>query len=96
MYSFDEGEPDPDLKRFSIEHDRAYVWPTLREARKANPDLFLFSSPWSPPGWMKPNGSMLGGSMRKAALRQLRAVFREIPAGLCCRRRPHPGSYFPE
>ena len=37
----------------------------LREARKANPDLFLFSSPWSPPGWMKPNNSMLGGAMRK-------------------------------
>jgi len=65
VFSFDEGEPDPDLKRFSIEHDRAYVLPTLREARKINPDLFLFSSPWSPPGWMKPNGSMLGGSMRK-------------------------------
>jgi glucosylceramidase len=37
----------------------------LRDARKLNPELFLFSSPWSPPGWMKPNGSMLGGAMRK-------------------------------
>jgi len=65
VYSFDEGEPDADLKRFSIEHDRAYLLPALRDARKENPDLFLFSSPWSPPGWMKANGSMLGGSMRK-------------------------------
>ena len=65
LYSFDEGEPDPDLKRFSIDHDRAYLLPTLRQARQVNPDLFLFSSPWSPPGWMKANGSMLGGSMRK-------------------------------
>jgi glucosylceramidase len=65
IYSFDEGDPDPDLKRFSIEHDRAYLLPALRDARKINPDLFLFSSPWSPPGWMKANGSMLGGSMRK-------------------------------
>ena len=65
MYSFDEGEPDPDLKRFSIDHDRAYLLPSLRQARKVNPELFLFSSPWSPPGWMKANGSMLGGSMRK-------------------------------
>lgn len=65
VYSFDEGEPDPDLKRFSIDHDRKYLLPMLQQARKANPDLFLFSSPWSPPGWMKPNGSMLGGSMRK-------------------------------
>jgi glucosylceramidase len=65
MYSYDEGDPDPDLKRFSLEHDRQYILPMLREARKANPELFLFSSPWSPPGWMKANGSMLGGSMRR-------------------------------
>jgi glucosylceramidase len=64
-YSFDDGaEPDPELKRFSIEHDRAYILPSLRAARELNPDLFLFSSPWSPPGWMKAGGSMLGGSMR--------------------------------
>jgi glucosylceramidase len=64
VYSFDEGDPDPDLKRFSIDHDREYILPILRQARQTNPDLFLFSSPWSPPGWMKFNGSMLGGSMR--------------------------------
>jgi glucosylceramidase len=64
LYSFDEGEPDPDLTRFSIEHDREYILPVLRQARRANPDLFIFSSPWSPPGWMKFNGTMLGGSMR--------------------------------
>jgi glucosylceramidase len=66
IYSFDESpQPDPELKRFDLEHDRAYILPTLRAAREQNPDLFLFSSPWSPPGWMKANGSMLGGSMRK-------------------------------
>ena len=65
VFSYDEGEPDPEMKRFSIAHDQPYVLPMLREARKANPDLFLFSSPWSPPGWMKAGGSMLGGSMRQ-------------------------------
>ena len=65
VYSYDEGEPDPELKRFSIEQDRQYILPMLREARKANPEIFLFSSPWSPPGWMKSGGSMLGGSMRR-------------------------------
>jgi glucosylceramidase len=65
VYSYCDGEADPELKRFSIEHDRAYILPILLEARKVNPDLFLFSSPWSPPGWMKANGSMLGGSMRR-------------------------------
>jgi glucosylceramidase len=66
VYSFDDSpEPDPELKRFSIEHDRAYILPALRASREVNPELFLFSSPWSPPGWMKAGGSMLGGSMRK-------------------------------
>lgn len=69
LYGFDEGEPDPELKRFSIDHDRPYFLPALRQARQANPDLFLFSSPWSPPGWMKAGGSMLGGSMRKKYFR---------------------------
>lgn len=64
-YSFDDSsEPDPDLKKFSIAHDREYILPTLRDARKVNPELFLFSSPWSPPGWMKSGGSLLGGAMR--------------------------------
>lgn len=83
LYSFDEGEPDPDLKRFSIEHDRGYLIPTLRQARKVNSELFLFSSPWSPPGWMKANGSMLGGSMRKkyfASYAQYLAKFLEAYA----------------
>jgi glucosylceramidase len=69
LYSFDEGDPDPELKRFSIEHDREYILPVLKQAREANPDLFLFSSPWSPPGWMKFNGTMLGGSMRRHYLK---------------------------
>ncbi|MBV8672336.1 MAG: hypothetical protein JOZ33_02790 [Acidobacteriaceae bacterium] len=65
-YSYDESPvPDPDLTHFSIEHDRTYILPLLRQARQVNPDLFYFSSPWSPPGWMKAGGSLLGGSMRK-------------------------------
>src|SRR5258705_333997 len=63
-YSYDDGAADPDLKRFSIERDRDYVLPTLRAALSANPHLFLFGSPWSPPGWMKYSNSMLGGNIR--------------------------------
>jgi glucosylceramidase len=65
MYSFDEGVPDPELRRFSIDHDREYILPMLKLGRSVNPDLFLLATPWSPPGWMKAGGSMLGGSMRK-------------------------------
>ncbi|NYF91538.1 glycoside hydrolase family 30 beta sandwich domain-containing protein [Tunturiibacter empetritectus] len=64
-YSFDDSAtPDPTLSKFSIEHDQAYILPTLREALAVNPELFLFSTPWSPPAWMKSNHSMLGGNMR--------------------------------
>jgi glucosylceramidase len=65
-YSYDDTDsPDPELTHFSIEHDRKYILPMLKEARQTNPELFYFSSPWSPPGWMKVGNSLLGGSMRK-------------------------------
>jgi len=68
-YNFDESlDPDPDLTKFTIEHDRSYILPALRSAKEMNPEMFLFSTPWSPPGWMKANNSMLGGSMRKKYL----------------------------
>jgi glucosylceramidase len=63
-YNYDDTPGDEDMQHFSIDHDRAYIIPELLAARKANPELFLFSSPWSPPGWMKTSGSMLGGWMR--------------------------------
>jgi glucosylceramidase len=65
-YSYDDSSvPDPELKHFSIAHDRAYILPTLSQAQALNPEMFFFAAPWSPPGWMKANGSLLGGSMRK-------------------------------
>jgi glucosylceramidase len=69
VYSYDDGEDDdPQLTRFTIDHDKAYILPILRDARKINPETFLFSSPWSPPPWMKFNRSMLGGTIRKSSL----------------------------
>ena len=52
---------DVSLKTFSIEREREYVLPMIRAARKANPDLWLFASPWSPPAWMKDNNNMIQG-----------------------------------
>lgn len=63
-YTYDESaEPDPELAHFSIDHDRAYILPTLREVQEVNRDVFYFSSPWSPPAWMKAGKSLEGGSM---------------------------------
>ena len=66
-YSYDDlasGETDPKLKHFSIKRDRTYVLPMLKVARRKNPDLLFFASPWSPPGWMKTSGTMIGGELR--------------------------------
>ncbi|MGC8522481.1 MAG: carbohydrate-binding protein [Steroidobacteraceae bacterium] len=65
-YSYDErppGEADPTLAHFSIAHDRRDLIPLIRAALRLNPKLRLMASPWSPPGWMKTSGSMIGGSL---------------------------------
>ncbi len=67
LYSYNDmpqGEADPELSRFSIEHDRAYVVPLLKQALAINPELSLMASPWSPPGWMKTSDSLIGGNLR--------------------------------
>lgn len=79
VYSYDDSStPDPDLKKFSVDHDKAYILPMLREARQVNSGLFLFSSPWSPPGWMKPDNTMLGGAMRKLSFGPYAEYFRKF------------------
>lgn len=64
VYSYDDEPGDVELKHFSIDHDRAYIIPAIREVLAVAPELKLFASPWSPPGWMKTGGSMGGGFMR--------------------------------
>lgn len=57
------GRIDSDLRAFSIAEDRRYVLPVLKLALQKNPELVFFASPWSPPGWMKTNGRLCGGSI---------------------------------
>jgi len=58
-----EGETDPEMARFSIEKDRAYVLPIIKEAYRVNPSLKFFASPWSPPAWMKDSKRLEGGRL---------------------------------
>jgi glucosylceramidase len=60
----DTSEPDPELSHFSIEKDKKYIIPVLKEALLVNPDLRYFASPWSPPAWMKTSGSLIGGTLK--------------------------------
>ena len=62
-YSYDDlpqGKSDVLLKGFSIAHDKEYIIPLLKKAIVLNPNLQIIASPWSPPGWMKTNNSLLG------------------------------------
>ena len=79
LYSYDDSEQDdPQLTKFSIDHDKAYILPILRDARKLNPDMFLFSSPWSPPAWMKFNRNMKGGTIKKSSLEAYSRYFQRF------------------
>lgn len=64
IYTYDDVPGDIELKHFSIERDRAYILPMIKEILEIRPDLKFFASPWSPPGWMKTGGFICGGYMR--------------------------------
>lgn len=59
------GETDPELTRFNLAYDTLYLIPVLKEILKLNPSIKIMGSPWSPPVWMKTNGSPKGGSLKK-------------------------------
>jgi len=65
VYSFDDnnGQADPTLAHFSIAHDLVDIIPLILQAKQLNPQIKIMANPWSPPGWMKDSGSMIGGSL---------------------------------
>ena len=50
IYTYDDVSGDVELKHFSIERDRAYILPMIKEILEIRPDLRFYASPWSPPG----------------------------------------------
>ncbi|MDR3741639.1 MAG: glycoside hydrolase family 30 beta sandwich domain-containing protein [Terracidiphilus sp.] len=85
FYSFDDlcaqqktacttppGVTDPELKHFSLAHDEEYILPMLRKALKVNPGIHVMLTPWSPPGWMKTSGTMLGSNDATKEMSHLR------------------------
>ncbi|MGN0179235.1 MAG: hypothetical protein ACI4DY_07320 [Monoglobaceae bacterium] len=65
LYSYDDTPFDTELKDFSVARDEKYIIPMIKEILEVKPDLYIFASPWSPPGWMKTGGSICGGYMRE-------------------------------
>src|SRR4051812_14805396 len=55
-------EGDKELKSFSIDHDKQFRIPFIKQALAATGGrLNIFASPWSPPAFMKNNNDMLHG-----------------------------------
>lgn len=63
-YTYDDvpnGQTDFDLHHFTIDKDRAFVIPVLKEALTINPNLKIMASPWTAPAWMKTSHKFYGG-----------------------------------
>jgi len=67
VFSYDDmpaGQTDPTLANFSLSKDTVDLIPLLKEILAINPNIKIMGSPWSPPVWMKDNGSSIGGSLQ--------------------------------
>ncbi|MEI5905575.1 glycoside hydrolase family 30 beta sandwich domain-containing protein [Bacillus spongiae] len=58
----DSYETDEDLKFFSIDPDREFIIPILKQIKEINPRVKIVSVPWSAPAWMKTTHSLYGGA----------------------------------
>ena len=56
------GVTDRNLDHYSLQHDQEYILPQLKKALAINPSIHVMLTPWSPPGWMKSSGTMLGSN----------------------------------
>ncbi|PRY28568.1 glucosylceramidase [Spirosoma oryzae] len=69
VFSYDDlpaGQTDSTLANFSLDPDRTYLIPTLKQILTINPNIKILGSPWSPPTWMKSNQNSKGGSLLPA------------------------------
>jgi glucosylceramidase len=59
------GASDYALDRYTLDETPGdYAMASLKAAQAIRPDLQLWASPWTPPGWMKDNGATDGGKMK--------------------------------
>ena len=76
MYEAMSDPQDEGLASFSLERDEKWILPMLRDAMKASEGrLKLMLTPWSPPAFMKTNGSRVRGGKLKEEYRGLWAEY---------------------
>jgi glucosylceramidase len=59
------GNKAKDVSGFTLNEDKKYLIPALKEILSFNPSIKIMGSPWSPPAWMKTNNHVKGGSLKK-------------------------------
>ena len=70
VFSYDDmpaGQTDPTLANFSLANDKESgtgLIPLLKQIIAINPSIKIIATPWSPPVWMKDNGSSVGGGLQ--------------------------------
>lgn len=62
-YTYDDagGNVDTSLVNFNLGDRGKAMASLLANMRKLQPSLTILGSPWSPPGWMKVSGKLIGG-----------------------------------
>lgn len=66
VFSYDDmpaGQTDLTLTNFSLSPDAELIQ-LLKDILAINPNIKIMATPWSPPVWMKDNGSTIGGSLQ--------------------------------
>jgi len=60
--TYDDTWDDWGLDHFKLDADSELIAATLQDAKAINDDLILMGSPWTPPAWMKEQGTLAGSS----------------------------------
>lgn len=66
-YSYDDiphDQTDLNMNNFTLDQDRLYVIPILKQILAINPQIKLLGSPWSAPVWMKTDKRTIGGHLK--------------------------------
>ncbi|MBQ6816741.1 MAG: glucosylceramidase [Clostridia bacterium] len=75
IYTYVE-KGDKTLETFNIDREKKYVIPFIKDALDyCDNDIFLFSSPWSPPDYMKDNESAIRGGKLKEEYKKVWALY---------------------
>lgn len=63
-YSYAPVQNDKELNHFSVERDKKWLFPMIKQAMEFSEDGFkIIASPWTAPPWMKDNNDWCGGRL---------------------------------